>query len=401
MSETTGGPGSAGPPPIHDKQYDVLVYSATCAEPVALDILVPMHGNLHLTRQCLDSLYACAQARFHLLAMDDAPPGDEGQTAAYIHELRRKYDNITYCHSNIPWKCGSTFFNVGLRYARTEYFATIMNSCTVEPNWEMPALELLKKDPKIGTVGFKCLFPNGLIESAGIAFAGHIPTDIGRDMPGFRMNETREVIAAQWAAALHRKAALVGNLDENVFHGHVGWDDIDYSFVLRSKGWKIVYCGQCNVIHRPRSTRGSGSNEAAVKNQQNARTFFKRWGFWKQYLEGTKMDVGAILKYDTKAKLTETVTKIQVLRHFLSLCEKEMQGLANEALAELKVSPDQYQLEMNPQTNTWLLKPNGQYIMAQQGVIATPTMPMEPLPKPAGDTQPEPGVLEGALPGAG
>jgi len=275
------------------------------------------------------------------------------------------------------------FFNVGLKYARTEYAVTIMNSVTVEPNWETTALDLMRRDPKIGTIGFKCLLPNGLIESAGIAFAGHIPTDIGRDQPGYRCNEVREAEAVQWAFALHRKAALVGNLDEDVFIGHVGWDDIDNCLVLKSKGWKILYCGQGTGIHQPRATRGSNSQEAALKNQKNSHTFFKRWGLWDKYLEATKMDVGAVLKYDTKAKLGQSVTKIQVLQSYVKEAEREIQAQVNEALKELGVSPDQYLLEMNPQTNTWLLKTNAQAVMAKQ---VTEAKPVEAV-KPAGDTE--------------
>ena len=55
----------------------------------------------------------------------------------------------------------------------------------------------------------------------------------------------------------------------------------------------------------------------------------------------------------------------------------------NEALKELNVSPDQYLLEMNPQTNTWLLKTNAQAVMAKQ---VTEAEPVEAV-KPAGDTE--------------
>ena len=95
------------------------------------------------------------------------------------------------------------------------------------------------------------------------------------------------------------------------------------------------------------------------------------------------MDVGAVLKYDTKAKLAQSVTKIQVLQSYVKEAEREIQAQVNEALKELGVSPDQYLLEMNPQTNTWLLKTNAQAVMAKQVTEATPVEAV----KPAGDTE--------------
>mgnify|MGYP001574161237 FL=1 len=93
------------------------------------------------------------------------------------------------------------------------------------------------------------------------------------------------------------------------------------------------------------------------------------------------MDVGAILKYETKGKLAESVTKIQVLRGYLQQAEQEIQGKVNEAMKELSVSSDKYKLEMNPQTNTWLLKPNAEAVNQ-----VTEAKPVEAV-KPAGDTE--------------
>ena len=371
------------PPSFHDAEYDLEVYPAACINPV-LDIMVPTHGNLQLTINCLNSLYRFTQTPFHLIISGDNAPGDYGLTPQYIKELQKKHNNITYCHLNRPsWKTGNTFFNATLKYAKTEFFVTVMNSVTVEPQWEMVGLSLMKKDPQIGTIGFKCLFPNGLIESAGIAFMGHLPTDIGRDEPGYRMNEVREAEAVQWAFALHRTKALIGTLEADLFQGHVGWDDIDNNMCVRKKGWKILYCGQGAGIHQPRSTRGSNSVDASRKNQENAHIFFKRWGLWNKYMEANKMNVADILKGETKDVLSQGVTRIQVLQSLLKQAEAEIRPLVDAALKEIGVEPGKYLLEMNPQKNTWLIKLNSD----------TPSVETQ-LVKPASDTEMAPEELK-------
>jgi GT2 family glycosyltransferase len=343
--------------PIRELLYDADIYPASKGD-YQLDILLPTYGNINLTMECVNSLYSCTSTPFHLIVLNADRDNDFGITHTWFMEFRKTHPNITYCHRYHTWKEGNQFFNLGLKYCRTEYAATVMNSMRVEPYWERPALKIMREDPYVGTVGLKCLFPDGRIESAGIVFNGIVPTDYGRDEDGWRHCETRvDVPCVQWAFALHRKAAIDGNLEEDVFNGHVGWDDIDNNFCVRNKGWKIVYCGQGVGIHKPRATRGNNSNEAMIANQQNAHTFYKRWGLWERYLEGEKMDVSNSLKKETKAILSNCITEYQVLQKFLARANNDLFALSAEALKEVGVSPEQYVLEMNPLTNTWIIKP--------------------------------------------
>ena len=248
-----------------------------------IDILFPTHDHIEITIPAIDALYAHTRTQFHLIVLDSS---SDGITPEYFKRLQEKHDNITFIHRDV-FKSGNEFFNVGLEHCRHEYVATHTNSCRVEPDWEVVALQLLQNDPKIGTIGLKSLFPNGVIEGAGIQMVGYTPTDYGMGEPGHRHNDVREMPAVQWACALHRKVALVGNLSEDVFNGHVGWDDIDNNFVLRNKGWRILYCGLGAYYHLTRATRGDASEEAFKKNQENGHAFYKRWGYWDAFVKAT------------------------------------------------------------------------------------------------------------------
>jgi len=258
----------------------------------ALDIIVPTHNNLDLTKKCVQSIYLYTQTPFHLIIVDDST--DE-LTPLYFKLLQekgidilKKAENITFLHQDIPFKTGNEFFNLGFRYCKTPYVATVMNSMTVEPEWEITALDIMQKSPEVGLIGFKCLFAGdhsnvGHIESAGIRMVKYLPTDIGRDLAGHALTKVYEVDASQWAFALLRKKAVIGVLDPYLFNGFKGWDDIDNCFVLKSKGWKILYCGFGVGYHQPRATRGSNSAQAAIENKENGTRFYKRWGFWDEF----------------------------------------------------------------------------------------------------------------------
>jgi GT2 family glycosyltransferase len=344
--------------PLYDPEYECDIYPSPAPGTPELDIIVPTYGNLALTHTCIYSLFNNTTTPFHLIILNADRPDDYGLTHLWAIEFQKEHPNITYCHRKKNWKEGNQFFNLGLKLCRSEVVVTMMNSMQAEPYWEKVGLEIIKHDELVGSVGFKCLFPSGLIESAGIVFNGITPSDFGRDEPGWRHSESKvEMPCVQWAFAMHRKKALVGNLPEDVYNGHVGWDDIDNNMCVKAKGWKVVYCGQGVGIHKPRATRGDNSVDAFLKNQQNSQTFWKRWGMWDKYLEGVKMDVKDLLKKETKGTLTNAVTEYQVLQNLIRVCSQNLQGLTDEAMKELGVSKEQYVLEMNPATNTWICRP--------------------------------------------
>ena len=248
-----------------------------------LDVIVPAHGRLDLTMKCLNALYSNTTLPFHLIVVDDSTD----LTPLYMADLKKQFDNLTYIHSDVPYKSGNQIFNIGLANSVTPFAATVMNIMMVEPDWELTAMELMANNPKVGVIGFKCLMPDGTIESAGIRMQKWLPCDIGRGFPSHRLSSIYEVDAAQWAFALLRKEA-VGKLEEDVFHGFKGVDDIDNCFVVKRAGWSIFVCGLGVGYHSPRATRGSNTEEAQRLNAENMEIFYKRWGFWDDFQAGVK-----------------------------------------------------------------------------------------------------------------
>ncbi len=279
-----------------------------------IDIIVPTHGRLDLTIRCIHAIYENTKAPFHLIVVDDSTEDmDDGldMTRIYMERLQSKRDNVTYIRSEEPYKNGNQIFNVGLKAMKYDFAATVMNSVLVEPDWETVATFFMRANPKVGVIGFKCLFPSGIIESAGIQMMGYTPVDVGRDMPGHRLSAMYETPAAQWAFALIRKEAAYP-LEEDVFNGFKGWDDIDNCFVVRDRGYSIFYCGLGVGYHEPRATRGSNDMTSHFENLQNGEAFYKRWGYWDLYKE-----------YTGKPKDYEGITREYLEQHAAFVEEKE------------------------------------------------------------------------------
>lgn len=271
-----------------------------------IDIVVPAHGRLDLTIRCIHALYQNTQSPFHLIVVDDSTEDmDDGMdmTKIYMERLQGKYDNVTYIHSDVPYDNGNQIFNIGFRAAKYDFVAFVMNSMTVEPDWEVIATQFMRQNPNVGVIGFKCLFPSGIIESAGIRMMGYTPIDVGRDMPGHRLSAIYETPAVQWAFSLVRKKAGQ-ELEEDVYNGFKGWDDIDNCFVVRKRGYKIYYCGLGVGYHEPRATRGRNDIDSHFQNLQNGEAFYKRWGYWDLFK-----------KYSGKPDNYEGVKKEDLARH--------------------------------------------------------------------------------------
>ena len=277
---------------------------------IPIDIMVPVHGRIDLTMKCVNALYERTSAPFHLIILDDTPQDDtpDGLTGEYFRRLKKQHDNITYLHSPKPYKEGNEFFNEGLGFCKYDFVATVMNSVTVDFGWDMVAVGFMHHNPKVGIIGFKTLQSSGVIETTGIDIVGFTPIDIGKDCAGHQLTVMSERNATVLAFALLRKEAVKGNMQEGIYNGFVGWDDIDNSFVVRQKGWQIWYCGLGVGIHETRATRGSNSKEALLKNRANAEIFYKRWGYWDLYQKANNMDI-----MHDKSKIVEELNGLSTI----------------------------------------------------------------------------------------
>lgn len=254
-----------------------------------IDIVVPCHNRLELTMTCVDAIYRNTAAPFNLIVVDDST---DKITRLYWKELQKEYKNIEYIYSTQPFKEGNQYLNLAFKRAKNPYIACVGNSIRVEPDWEAIALNVFKTDQAVGIVGFKNLYTheppgNGNIESAGITVVNFTPVDIGKGLPAHRMTSLYECPAVQWAFCMVRKEAVTNPpMPEGVYHGFRGWDDIDNCFVLRKRGWKVVYNGYGVGYHFPRATRGSNTKVVHDTNRDNARRFYKRWDYWDQFTKG-------------------------------------------------------------------------------------------------------------------
>ncbi len=248
-----------------------------------LDILVPTHNHLEQTMPCILALYKYTTAPFHLIVADDST---DGLTPRYLKKLQKEHDNVTLIHPNEPYKNSYEFINDGLNKCKTPYMALVVNSMTVEPEWQVAGLHLMDTKSDTAIIGFKALRrATGVIESAGLIVAedGSSIRDIGAGQVSHHLSKVYECPAVQFAFVLLRVEAVKGSMDECYYNGFRGWEEFETCFSLREKGWKILYCGLGVGLHQAYATRENREPKALQENLENREIFAKRWGFWEKY----------------------------------------------------------------------------------------------------------------------
>ena len=140
--------------------------------------------------------------------------------------------------------------------------------------------------PGIGAVGAKLIYPNGLIQHAGVAIgvggvAGHVGHLTPRANPGYfgMLGLARSVSAVTAAClAVRREAFLeVGGMDaENL---KVAFNDVDFCLRLRAAGYRNFFTPFAELYHHESVSRGSDLDPDKVERFVREVNYMKhRWG---------------------------------------------------------------------------------------------------------------------------
>jgi GT2 family glycosyltransferase len=236
------------------------------------DVFLVTHNHLELTIKAIDALYKnTADFPFRLNVLDDS----EDLTPSYIYRLQK--DNLQYLSPNRPFKNIDEIYNYGLSHTDCPYIVVLNNSCMVEKGWIGSALQIMKKEPTVGAVGFKTLrWPTGIIENAGAMLFDKEVRNIGMGEMGHLYSFAYKVDAVGASTCLFRREAIKDGFDFSYYLPFGGFEDIDYCLSLKERGWEVMYCGYGSVFHDGAATRG---RDPAFweKFNENKKRFTARW----------------------------------------------------------------------------------------------------------------------------
>lgn len=165
--------------------------------------------------------------------------------------------------------------------ARGKYLLFLNNDTKVHKEWLTYLLKLIENDEKVGMVGSKLIYPDGLLQEAGgIVWSNGECLNYGRgsnsDYPEY--NYVKEVDYISGTSIIIRKSLWekIGGFDKRFIPAY--YEDTDLAFELRKLGYKVMYQPLSVVEHYEGISNGkeliSGIKKYQVKNKIK---FIDKW----------------------------------------------------------------------------------------------------------------------------
>lgn len=232
-----------------------------------VSIVIPTYNNLELTKKCLLAIRKNSRDVGHeIIAVDNASTDD---TQDFLKTQKDVVSILNKKNRNFAGAC-----NQGARAAKNEIVLFLNNDTEVHPGWLEPIIEDFKKQPGLGAVGVKLLFPNGRIQHAGVVFFdSKVPEHLYRlekpNQPKVNMKRSMQAVTAACLAIPREIFLKVGGFDEAYKNG---LEDIDLCLRLGEAGYKIIYEPRSVVTHHESVSPGRHLN-----NLHNLNLYMERW----------------------------------------------------------------------------------------------------------------------------
>ena len=212
-------------------------------QPLVSIITVNYNGK-KLIGECLDSLFSMnyPKNKFEVIVVDNHSSDNS------VKFIKANYKKVNIIENELNNYCQAC--NRGIRKAKGEFICLLNNDVKVKKDWLWELIKVMKRNNAIGAVTGKLLKEDGTIQNAGLyELPNFYWEERGAGKENKRYNTITEVDAISGACVLYRRKALgqVGLLDEDfVMFG----EDVDMSFRLKKKRWKLIYVPKSVAYHK-------------------------------------------------------------------------------------------------------------------------------------------------------
>ena len=248
-----------------------------------VSIIIPIKDKASITRRCIDSIYnKSTYKNFEIILVDNN--SQEDGTFKMIEEYENKYNNF----KSIRLECEFNYSyinNEAVRVASGEYILFLNNDTEVMSEDFIEYMLGYARLDHVGCVGIKLLYPDKLVQHAGVVLgfggvAGHIYVANGYYDNGLfgRLVMPYNYTAVTAACLMIKKTKFieVSGFDEKL---KVALNDVDLNLKILDKGYYNVCLSNVEMIHYESKSRGyeasSEKHQRFLKEQEYMK---KKWG---------------------------------------------------------------------------------------------------------------------------
>jgi GT2 family glycosyltransferase len=237
-------------------------------------IIIPVHGQLAYTLNCLESLLGhAAGLSAEIVVVDDASPDATAEVLEGVRGIMlwRNRTNLGFLRS-----C-----NAAAAAARGKLIVLLNNDTRVLPGWLDALAESFRSFPRAGLVGSKLLYPDALLQEAGaIIWRDGSAWNYGRNddpnRPQYCHARQADYVSAASIAVPAAMWRDLGGFDERYAPAYC--EDSDFALRVRAAGREVWYQPLSKALHYEGRTSGTDTS-AGVKAHQvvNGARLFLRW----------------------------------------------------------------------------------------------------------------------------
>jgi GT2 family glycosyltransferase len=233
-----------------------------------ISIIIPTKNNCEILKRCLDSIQnKSGYSNYEVIVIDNG--STEELALTYLNGLKsqKNFKVLSYPDQfNYP-----LINNFGAAHAAGRQLVFLNDDTeVVTPDW-LEALLEYSQMPDVGAVGALLIFPNGLIQHAGIVAgmrgsASHAFYKCDADAPGyFNLVHSVRDVSAVTAACLMIKAETFAKAGGFNPAFRVGLNDVDLCLRLLGMGLYNVYTPHARLVHHESLTRGEYIEEEEIE----------------------------------------------------------------------------------------------------------------------------------------
>ncbi|HSD10670.1 MAG TPA: glycosyltransferase [Candidatus Binatia bacterium] len=225
-----------------------------------VSIIIPFRDQPDLLARCLQSIHKFAgYEHWEALLVDNQSWQPETQALLARLESDARYRLLRY-DNPFNW---SEISNWAAEQASSDLLLFLNNDTEAcREGWLIAMIEHAER-PEVGAVGARLLYPNGLVQHAGVILglqgvANHAFRFSPAGDPGYLAlaKSIRNCSAVTGACMMVRRRVFeeMGRFDERF---GLAFNDVDFCLRLRERGYLIVYTPFAELIHFESITRGS------------------------------------------------------------------------------------------------------------------------------------------------
>ena len=253
-------------------------------------IVIPVYNEAAVTIRCLQSIVDTwfETMQVQIIIVDD---GSTDETPDVLTTLPGLDYIRNGTNQGFVRAC-----NRGASLARGSYICFLNNDTSVRAAWLDYLVTTAEREPSVGAVGSKLVYPNGTLQDAGsIIWRDGTGWNYGRgESPADPLyNYVRDTDYVSGAALLVRRSIFqkLGGFSEEFVPAY--YEDTDLCFGVRSLGFRVVYQPRSEVVHYEGVTSGRDLSKGTKRFQTvNLPKFRNKWAAaLEKHLDGDPASV--------------------------------------------------------------------------------------------------------------